>query len=123
VKIFAHELSEALTDPELNAWINSGFIENGDLCVWTFGMTKLLPNGSSYNVIFGTRPYHIQRLWGSARGGYCALGLVAVLYRVACSFLKEPNRRDLNAIMIAGTGQKLFARWIVKRFRASIALG
>jgi hypothetical protein len=57
VKIFAHELSEALTDPELNAWINSGFIENGDLCVWTFGMTKLLPNGSSYNVIFGTRPY------------------------------------------------------------------
>jgi hypothetical protein len=52
VKIFAHELSEALTDPELNGWINSGFIEK-----WTFGMTKLLPNGSSYNVIFGTRPY------------------------------------------------------------------
>ena len=30
--------------------------------------------------------------------------LVAVLYIVACSFFKEPNRRNFNAIMIAGAG-------------------
>ena len=73
--MIAHELSETVTDPQLNAWVNPGFIENGDLCAWTFGNTKLLPNGSIYNVIFGTRPYLIQRLWVNARGGYCALAL------------------------------------------------
>ncbi|PYU27414.1 MAG: hypothetical protein DMG32_07125 [Acidobacteria bacterium] len=71
----AHELSETVTDPEFNAWTNPGVIENGDLCQWTFGTTKLLPNGSSYNLIFGTRPYLIQRIWVNARGGYCALAL------------------------------------------------
>jgi hypothetical protein len=30
--------------------------------------------------------------------------LVAVLYIVSCSFFKEPNRRNFNAIMIAGAG-------------------
>jgi hypothetical protein len=30
--------------------------------------------------------------------------LVAVLYILACSFFKEPNRRNFNAIMIAGAG-------------------
>lgn len=71
----AHELAETITDPQLNAWVNPGIIENGDLCAWTFGNTKVLPNGSIYNVIFGTRPYLIQRIWVNARGGYCALAL------------------------------------------------
>src|SRR5437016_6560310 len=30
--------------------------------------------------------------------------LVAILYIAACSFFKEPNRRNFNAIMIAGAG-------------------
>jgi|ERR1700758_1151509 hypothetical protein len=30
--------------------------------------------------------------------------LVAILYICACSFFKEPNRRNFNAIMIAGAG-------------------
>ena len=82
VNMIAHELAETVTDPEINAWINPGPIqngdrngENGDLCAWTFGNTKPLPNGSIYNVIFGTRPYLIQQLWVNARGGYCALAL------------------------------------------------
>lgn len=45
----------------------------GDLCEDTFRNTKLLPGGSIYNVIFGTRSYLIQRIWVNARGGYCAL--------------------------------------------------
>jgi hypothetical protein len=31
--------------------------------------------------------------------------LVAVLYIVACSFFREPNRRNFNAIMIAGAAR------------------
>ena len=30
--------------------------------------------------------------------------LVALVYICACSFFREPNRRNLNAIMIAGAG-------------------
>jgi hypothetical protein len=30
--------------------------------------------------------------------------LVAILYIAACSFFREPNRRNFNAIMIAGAG-------------------
>src|SRR5713101_6694615 len=30
--------------------------------------------------------------------------LVALLYICACSFLREPNRRNFNAIMIGGAG-------------------
>jgi hypothetical protein len=74
----AHELSETVTDPLINAWVNPfppGGGENGDLCVWHFGTTKLLPNGAQYNLIFGARPYLVQKLWVNAGGGYCALAL------------------------------------------------
>ena len=41
--------------------------------------------------------------------------LVAVLYISACSFLREPNRRNFNAIMIAGAGAAYlnggFGKW------------
>lgn len=71
----AHELSESVTDPLGTGWINPDFSENGDLCVYTYGKTKLLPNGSYYNLKFGNRPYLTQRIWVNARGGYCALAL------------------------------------------------
>ncbi|HWX93889.1 MAG TPA: hypothetical protein VNY29_14765 [Terriglobales bacterium] len=77
VNMIAHELSETVTDPFVTGWwsdslgVNIG--ENGDLCAWTFGKTKFLPNGSYCNVKFGGRPWLIQRIWVNARGGYCAL--------------------------------------------------
>jgi len=49
------------------------YSENGDLCAWMFGKTKVLPNGSFYNVKKGTRPYRDPANLGHARGGYCAL--------------------------------------------------
>jgi hypothetical protein len=36
--VSAHELSEARTDPELNAWYDAGGEENGDKCAWTFNV-------------------------------------------------------------------------------------
>jgi hypothetical protein len=76
VNLIAHELSESVTDPLGTGWINyPDGSENGDLCAWTFGKTKFLPNGSFYNVKMGTRPYLIQQIWVNARGGYCALAL------------------------------------------------
>ena len=71
--IIAHELEEAVTDPDLNAWYDSRGAENADKCAWTFGTTFTAGNGSKYNVTLGTRNYLIQRNWVNASGGYCSM--------------------------------------------------
>ena len=71
--IIAHELEEATTDPDLNAWYDTRGQENADKCAWTFGTTYTV-NGASANMKLGTRDYLIQRNWVNALGGYCATG-------------------------------------------------
>ena len=44
--IIAHELEEAVTDPDLNAWYDQRGYENADKCAWTFGTTYTAANGS-----------------------------------------------------------------------------
>jgi hypothetical protein len=72
--IISHELEEAVTDPDLNAWYDRQGAENADKCAWTFG-TQYTVNGALANVHLGTRDYLIQRNWVNASGGYCALSL------------------------------------------------
>jgi len=71
--IFSHELEEAVTDPDLNAWYDSSGAENADKCAWTFGTTSTASNGSKYNVTLGGRQYLIQRNWVNASGGFCSM--------------------------------------------------
>ena len=70
--IIAHELEEAVTDPDLNAWYDNRGQENADKCAWTFGTTFTLPSGAKYNMTLGSRKYLIQRNWVNASGGFCA---------------------------------------------------
>jgi Phosphate-induced protein 1 conserved region len=67
LSVVAHELEEATTDPQLNAWYDSAGAENADKCAWTFGQnqTQLL-SGAYYNmtlpaVSVANRNYLIQR--------------------------------------------------------------
>ena len=69
--IIAHELEEAVTDPNLNAWYDSRGMENADKCAWTFGSTYTV-NGALANMRLGNRDYLIQQNWVNASGGYCA---------------------------------------------------
>lgn len=71
--IIAHELEEATTDPDLNAWYDKRGAENADKCAWTFGQTYTVANGSAANMKLGTRDYLIQQNWVNASGGFCAL--------------------------------------------------
>jgi len=71
--IIAHELEEAVTDPDLNAWYDRRGQENADKCAWTFGTTSSASNGSLYNMTLGSRQYLIQQNWVNASGGYCAI--------------------------------------------------
>jgi hypothetical protein len=65
VSVIAHELEEATTDPQLNAWYDSAGAENADKCAWTFGQNQTLLNGAYYNMTLpttsGSKNYLIQR--------------------------------------------------------------
>jgi hypothetical protein len=80
--IIAHELEEATTDPDLNAWYDRRGYENADKCAWTFGATSTAGNGSKYNVTLTytpplqapvTRNYLIQQNWVNSGNGFCAM--------------------------------------------------
>jgi hypothetical protein len=77
--IIAHELEEAVSDPDINAWYTSGPAllgggqENADKCAWTFGSTSTASNGSLYNMTLGGNNYLVQQNWVNAAGGYCSL--------------------------------------------------
>lgn len=71
--IIAHELEEATTDPDLNAWYDKRGQENADKCAWTFGATYKTANGSLANMRLGARDYLIQQNWVNAGSGGCAL--------------------------------------------------
>jgi hypothetical protein len=54
--VSGHELSEMLTDPQLNAWYDQRGDENADKCAWTF-------NGT---VAIGGQSWKIQGNWSNA---------------------------------------------------------
>jgi len=62
--VLAHEVEEATTDPDLNAWYSSyDGKENGDKCAWNWGTTSTASNGAKYNQTFGSMKYLIQQNW------------------------------------------------------------
>ena len=71
--IIAHEMEEAISDPDLNAWYDRRGEENADKCAWTFGSESTASNGSKYNITLGGTHYLIQQNWVNASGGYCAM--------------------------------------------------
>lgn len=72
--VVAHEISEAVTDPNLNAWYETATgYENADKCSWKFGQGTAVGNGSLYNTIIGTRAFYIQQNWVNVGTGYCGL--------------------------------------------------
>lgn len=75
ISVMTHELEEATTDPDLNAWYDSSGAENGDKCAWTFGHSQYLAaNGSYANVHLGARDFLIQRnLLYSAGSWFCMM--------------------------------------------------
>ena len=68
-----HEISEMVTDPNLNAWYTNNGAENGDLCNFVYGATHTSGNGSHANHRFGTRDYLVQTIWANVGAGACTL--------------------------------------------------
>jgi hypothetical protein len=75
MSIASHEISEAITDPLLNAWFDSSGNENGDLCNFDYGVntwTSLAPNDA--NQMWNGNFYELQREWDNHVGGCVQLG-------------------------------------------------
>jgi hypothetical protein len=70
--VSGHELSEMLTDPQLNAWYDRQGQENADKCAWTF-------NGL---VTIGNQSWKIQGNWSNAaantNSGYTYGGCIQI---------------------------------------------
>jgi phosphate-induced protein 1 len=73
VNTLAHEIEEAATDPDLNAWYDRRGYENADKCAWTFGSTYTSADGATANMNLGGNDFLIQRNWVNAGSGGCAL--------------------------------------------------
>ncbi|PWT97838.1 MAG: hypothetical protein C5B51_30485 [Terriglobia bacterium] len=71
--VISHELEEAATDPDLNAWYDRSGAENADKCAWTFGQEYTTGNGSKANMNLGGKDFLIQQNWVNSGRGYCAL--------------------------------------------------
>jgi hypothetical protein len=56
--VSGHELSEALTDPHLDAWYDANGAENADKCAWAFGTPLLTFSGQS--------KWKVQGNWSNA---------------------------------------------------------
>jgi hypothetical protein len=62
ISVVAHELEEAVTDPDINAYYDAKGAENADKCAWTFGSAQTkLPSGAYYNMTIGGTHFLIQR--------------------------------------------------------------
>ncbi len=70
--VIVHELDEAVSDPQLNAWYDARGYENADKCAWTFGTTYAATGGGIANVKLGARDFLVQRNW-SAKTQTCTM--------------------------------------------------
>jgi hypothetical protein len=69
----AHEIEEANTDPQLNAWYDASGQENADKCAYTYGTTYVTGNGGVANMNLGGKDFLIQQNWiNISGGGNCA---------------------------------------------------
>jgi hypothetical protein len=73
INVFAHEIEEATTDPDLNAWFDAQGAENADKCAWNFGTTYNNGTGLA-NMKIGTKDFLIQMNWINAGNGGCLQG-------------------------------------------------
>jgi len=103
-----HEHSEAVTDPELNAWYDQQGKEVGDKCRVSnpneeFGEPLgRAPNGSDYNQVVNGHLYWYQQEWSNEAGG-CAQRKVALPTLKKMTPKSGPETGG-TAVTITGTG-------------------
>ena len=70
--MIAHELDEAVTDPDFTGWFDTNGKENADKCAWTFGTVYKSSNGAKANMKLGALDYLIQQNWVNGKRASCS---------------------------------------------------
>ena len=80
--VMSHELEEAISDPDLNAWFDSSGQENADKCNFNFGATSTCNRqgfarrrqirSRQVQPDFGSNDWMLQQNWRNSGGGACA---------------------------------------------------
>jgi len=70
--VTSHELTEAITDPELDAWFTSQGNEIGDICAWNYGTNTWKSGGA--NQMWNGRFYELQLEFDNHAGGCVQVG-------------------------------------------------
>lgn len=73
VDIFAHELTETITDPEVDAWRDASGLEIADKCVGEYGAQFQTANQRWANLRLNEHEYYVQALWGPPTSGRCGM--------------------------------------------------
>jgi len=75
VSTIAHELTETITDPDMQGWFDYAGYENADKCAWSFGQMMPGTYGDYYNanIQLGSKRFLVQQNWLNAEYGRCAL--------------------------------------------------
>jgi hypothetical protein len=105
-----HEMAETITDPLLNAWIDSSGAEIGDKCAWQ-NLSTITTSGGTFAV---------QPLWSNAIGG-CAQSsgvgptgpIVAGVSSSLCVDDNQSSRANGTKIQIYGCNGTGAQRWTV----------
>jgi hypothetical protein len=70
--VASHEITEAITDPFLNAWFDSSANEIGDLCAYNYGTNTW--EGGLANEQWNGNFYEVQQQFDNHAGGCVQLG-------------------------------------------------
>jgi hypothetical protein len=68
----AHEIAEAVTNPEFTAWFDDRGNENADRCAWNYG-ARYRRGRAWANLRLGRRHYYVQTNWRNTPEGGCSL--------------------------------------------------
>jgi IPT/TIG domain len=118
----AHEHSESVTDPELNAWYDSKGNESADKCRTFKAKTEFgeplgkAPNGASYNQVINSHLYLYPQEW-SNQAAACSQR-AATLPKVTKLSPKSGTKNGGTAVTITGSG---FTGTVTVKFGATAA--
>jgi hypothetical protein len=76
VNVTGHELSEAMTDPHLDAWMDAQGEENADKCAWTFSGVLLLKSGWTIQGNWSNAAYNAANGYADPASGLTVKGCI-----------------------------------------------
>jgi hypothetical protein len=100
VSCTAHEIVEAITDPEISAWHGvdqpggyASYVELADKCATLYPARTWGTDGWSNLSVNGDR-FYVQGIWVNQDGGYCGIGVE----RLSLAVVAQPDSLAINQI-------------------------